>query len=108
MLRRRRAFGTLFGKRGAHEASMKTLRIPEAPLCMNCLHSGTCVFERDSPSPILHCAEHAVRPAKPAALQRATERPLPMPTGLCITCDHVRGCRLRSSERIVLHCEHYE
>lgn len=87
---------------------MMALRTPGPSLCMNCLHSGHCVSERTTALPMLQCDEHRVRAV---ATKVTAYRPSPVPfapTGLCITCDHVQGCGLRSPEKIVLHCEHYE
>lgn len=76
---------------------------------MNCVHSGHCIFERTARTPVLHCAEHQVPVTAGKALPPVS-RVIDsfVPTGLCITCDHVKTCSLRSPERIVLHCEHYE
>ena len=102
--------GTAFAYRRANKQAMMPLRNTEPSLCMNCVHSGHCVFERTSPTAVLQCDEHLVKTSAPApvqvAPQAATNRTAP--TGLCMNCDHVRTCGLRSPERIVLHCEHYE
>jgi len=76
---------------------------------MNCVHSGHCVFERTSATPVMQCDEHLVPRAMIKEVVSAPRpRPYFAPSGLCITCDHVQGCGLRAPEKIVLHCEHYE
>lgn len=85
------------------------LRAAEPSLCMNCAHSGHCVFERTSPTAVLQCDEHIVKTGAPAPTKVSAQAAIwAAPTGLCMNCDHVRACGLRSPERIVLHCEHYE
>lgn len=88
---------------------MNTQRHSGAGLCMNCVHGSHCVFERASATAVLQCDEHVVRTTTSNVARTAKEpRSFYVPTGLCTTCDHVNGCGLRSPERIVLHCEHYE
>ncbi len=88
---------------------MMPLRATELSLCMNCVHSGHCVFERTAPTAVLQCDEHLVKASAPAPVKVVPQAPIwTVPTGLCVNCDHVRSCGLRSPERIVLHCEHYE
>lgn len=95
------------GLNHVHHKTMMPLRHAELALCINCVYSGHCVFERSSVTPVLQCAEHrAPRGAVREAL--SVHHAYSAPTGLCITCDHEKGCSLRSPEKIVLHCEHYE
>jgi len=85
------------------------LRITGPSLCMNCVHSGRCVFERTAAGPVQQCDEHQVpTPPAPAPPPMVPVKNAFVPTGLCVTCDHVATCTLRSPDRIVLHCEHYE
>lgn len=94
---------------------MMALRATDPSLCMNCVHSGHCVFERTSPTPVMQCDEHRVCtvdveevPAASDPERKVGTAPIFAPSGLCITCDHVATCTLRSPDRIVLHCAHYE
>ncbi len=88
---------------------MVPLRVHEPSLCMNCMHGGHCVFERTTPTAVWQCDEHLVKAPAPAPVQAARPEAIwPVPTGICVNCDHQRGCGLRAPERIVLHCEHYE
>jgi hypothetical protein len=88
---------------------MMPIRITGPSLCTNCVHRGRCVFERTAAGPVQHCDEHLViAPAQSAVPSVAPVVNDFVPTGLCVTCDHGTTCALRSPDRIVLHCEHYE
>jgi hypothetical protein len=76
---------------------------------VNCLHKGACAYERQATGPVFHCELHEL-PTVTAQAQRPTRPNMPLETGagLCATCDHRDHCALRSADRIILHCEHYQ
>ncbi|WKZ66792.1 MAG: hypothetical protein QY325_02445 [Flavobacteriales bacterium] len=79
-------------------------------LCMNCRYRGGCQFEHQAIRPMLHCEAHE---AMGAAVNTVTghvriARTASAPYGLCTTCDHRAHCSLRSRERLVLQCDHFE
>lgn len=81
---------------------------PREALCTNCVHNGKCVFQRNSPTPVLFCEEHEVqRGPGPVLMNSAPRHIVPVVPGLCGTCDNLPTCSLRSSEHITYHCEHY-
>ncbi|MBK9273668.1 MAG: hypothetical protein IPM49_03905 [Flavobacteriales bacterium] len=78
-------------------------------LCSNCLHHDSCMFEKQATAPVLQCELHAL----PLVPERPARTPDPISNGtsgggLCATCDHRVHCALRTPDRIVLHCEHYQ
>jgi hypothetical protein len=77
-------------------------------VCHNCLHDGDCVLQRNSPTAITFCEEHAVETVLEPVRITAPEVPKAMAVhGLCGTCDNLLTCVLRSTEHITHHCEHY-
>lgn len=78
-------------------------------LCVNCLHKGDCTYEQQATEPVIQCELHELA-AVTARVHRPTPPNLPLEigAGLCGTCDHRDHCALRSEDRIILHCEHYQ
>jgi len=73
------------------------------------MYSGDCLFQRQAPQPIQHCELHeTISPKAVSTLNGASAKAATVPSGLCATCDHRTYCTLRSPERIVLHCDHFE
>lgn len=78
-------------------------------LCTNCMYNGDCLYQRQSRRPIVDCELHETIPSSVISIAKAqVEVALPRANELCTTCDHRTYCALRSTERIVLHCDHFE
>lgn len=78
-------------------------------LCYNCVYSGSCSIESQAKTPIFHCEEHLTkgsdeRPFVANSKQTETTNHL----GLCSSCDFKDTCSLRSENKIIINCEHYQ
>lgn len=78
-------------------------------VCFNCVYSGNCAFESQSAEPILHCEEHFIESAneKPFVEDREQSKTKNY-LGLCSSCDFKDICSLRSENKIIINCEHYQ
>lgn len=78
-------------------------------LCTNCVSNGNCTMQIELPS-VVYCEEHETVEIIPAKLtvSKSPKKDRPQYVGLCATCDFLESCTLKSSESIVLNCEHYQ
>ncbi len=88
-------------------ALTKTYTSPS--LCTNCIYNGDCLYQRHALGPVLQCELHETIPSNVITIAKVpVEVVLPRANELCTTCDHRTYCALRSPDRIVLHCGHFE
>ena len=82
-------------------------------LCSTCNYIASCSFRNRSNNPVIYCEEFEASDAPQVRLLSAgkdTYEPEPIkvsPTGLCINCDNIVGCKYAKVNEGVWHCEEY-
>lgn len=90
-------------------------------LCMTCVHSSTCSFQRSEDHPVMSCEEFDDGGGRPTGIARADDHPVPnaqsrvtdatheppVYTGLCATCDNRETCTFPKPEGGIWHCEEF-
>jgi hypothetical protein len=104
------AIGMAIGNGAGQAKAMALNKTNTSPsLCTNCMYNGDCLYQRHAQRPVVHCELHKTITSNLITIAKApVEVVLPRANELCTTCDHRTYCVLRSPERIVLHCDHFE
>lgn len=80
-------------------------------VCQNCMYNDNCALKTSDTIPVNYCNEYSLTNQKGFLKTPDLSNSLDLQNnyeGLCKSCDHVSSCSLKSIDRYVLNCEHYQ